>query len=60
MKLREALKKDTETKIADFFRKNEEITDDKIHAFADELEIDKHKFEETIYKMLKSLLEKNP
>ena len=58
MKLREALESDTETKIADFFRKNDEVTDDKIHAFASELGIDKHKFEETIYKMLKSRIEK--
>lgn len=41
-----------ESSIEDFFKKNPKPSDDQIHALAAELEIDKHEFEEKIYKML--------
>jgi hypothetical protein len=44
--------------IIDFFTKNENITDKEVHALAEELGVDKHKFEEKIYELLSSFLSK--
>jgi len=38
--------------VREFFKENSSPTDDEVHALADELEVDKHRLEEIIYKML--------
>jgi len=46
--------KDVTADIIEFFLKNSNPKDDEIHNLADELGINKHKFEEVIYKLLGS------
>jgi len=48
----EELSREIQVKIKNFFRENPEPSDDEVHAFADEMGINRHKFEEQIYAML--------
>jgi len=58
-KKKKKLKKaDMNAKIVAFLQKNLEPSDKQIHALAEELGIDEHKFEEKIYKLLDSHLNK--
>lgn len=43
-------------KIKDFFKKNPKPSDKEVHAYAEEIGIDEHDFEEHIYMILGSLL----
>lgn len=54
--LDENVEKMIKMKIIDFFVANPYPDDDKIHAFAEEMGIDKHKFEAIIYSILSSFL----
>jgi len=54
----EADKEAIKEKIIEFFKKNQNPADKEVHAFAESLGIDEHKFEEHIYSLLGSLIRK--
>ena len=43
---------DVEKEVVDFFATHKTVKDDDVHTLADKLGVDKHKFEEIIYKLL--------
>ena len=51
--------KDIESTIIDFFKESPHPEDQEIHALAEELGIDKHEFEEIIYKLFGDTVSKN-
>ena len=51
--------KDIESTIIDFFEESPHPEDQEIHALAEKLGIDKHEFEEIIYKILGDTVSKN-
>lgn len=55
--INEAEKEDNiEEKIFDFFKKNPNPPDEKIHGLAEKLKVNPHKFEAAIYKILSSFM----
>jgi len=48
----EKMSVDIESRIEEFFKENPKPADDQVHALAEDLGIDKHKFEEKVYEML--------
>jgi hypothetical protein len=52
----EADEKNIRVKIIQFFKKNPKPSDKEVHAFAESLGMDEHKFEEHIYSLLGSLV----
>jgi hypothetical protein len=54
--LNEKKMEDIHNKIKEFFKENPAPSDNEVHAFAAELDIDKHEFEEHIYMILGGLL----
>ena len=55
---RKKAQEDYESKIIEFLKKNPNPDDPKVHAFAESLGIDEHKFEEHIYALLTKFVNK--